>query len=173
MDALTTVFRLQDGQHRSGVWHGVLFIQARLLDNPPSNQATQLLGGVDVTRIAHRRLLQPLDPKSSRDVSRESRATRAWGWTGLFRPEPPVAQALQHGQPDQPGDDTNWSRRIPRFSVKSVTGPHLEPAKFAGRPHYQVRLRYREGLPAGHYDAGYHDVCQIKGRAWQMRGDGD
>lgn len=91
---------------------------------------------------------------------------KVWAW---YKDEP----RADYGQPDQPGDDTKWSRCIPLFTVKSVTGPHLEPAKFAGRTHYQVQLRYREGPPAGHYDAGYHDVCPIKGRPWQMRGDGD
>lgn len=91
---------------------------------------------------------------------------KVWAW---YKVEP----RANYGQPDQPGDDANWSRCFPLFTVKSVTGPHLEPAKFAGRSHYQVQLRYREGPPAGHYDAGYHDVCPIKGRAWQMRGDGD
>ncbi|WP_180890556.1 hypothetical protein [Stenotrophomonas maltophilia] len=91
---------------------------------------------------------------------------KVWAW---YKDEP----RADYGQPDQPGDDTRWSRCFPLFTVKSVTGPHLEPAKFAGRSHYQVQLRYREGPPATHYDAGYHDVCSIKGRPWQMRGDGD
>lgn len=91
---------------------------------------------------------------------------KVWAW---YKDEP----RAHYGQPDQRGDDTNWSRCFPLFTVKSVTGPHLESGRFAGRPHYQVQLRYREGPPAGHYDAGYHDVCPIKGRAWQMRGDGD
>ncbi|HEL4148026.1 TPA: hypothetical protein UM348_000722 [Stenotrophomonas maltophilia] len=91
---------------------------------------------------------------------------KVWAW---YKDEP----RADYGQPDQPGDDTRWSRCFPLFTVKSVTGPHLEPAKFAGRSHYQVQLRYREGPPPTHYDAGYHDVCPIKGRPWQMRGDGD
>lgn len=91
---------------------------------------------------------------------------KVWAW---YKDEP----RADYGQPDQPEDVTNWSRCVPLFTVKSVTGPHLEPAKFAGRSHYQVQLRYREGPPASHYDAGYHDVCPIKGRPWQMRGDGD
>lgn len=57
--------------------------------------------------------------------------------------------------------------------MKKVTGPHHGSWHYAGRPHYQVHLRYREGPARDHYDARLHDVCPIKGRPWQMRGDGD
>ncbi|MEG0181974.1 MAG: hypothetical protein RR704_00760 [Stenotrophomonas sp.] len=91
---------------------------------------------------------------------------KVWSW---YKDEP----SANYGQPDLPGDDANWRRRPVLFTVRSVTGPHLDPGYYAGRPHYQVQLRHQEGPTANHYTAGYHDVCPIAGRPWQMRGRGE
>lgn len=91
---------------------------------------------------------------------------KVWVW---HKDEPNA----DYGEPDQPGDESNWRRCGPLFTVKSVTGPHHESGYYAGRGHYQVQLRHREGPTAWHYDAGYYSVCPIKGRPWQMRGRGE
>ena len=91
---------------------------------------------------------------------------KVWAW---YKDEPNA----DCGQPDRSGADADWRRCVPLFTVKKVTGPHHGSWHYAGRPHYQVHLRYREGPARDHYDAGSHDVCPIKGRPWQMRGDGD
>lgn len=91
---------------------------------------------------------------------------KVWSW---YKDEP----SADYGQPDVPGHEANWRRRPVLFTVRSVTGPHLEPSSYAGRPHYQVQLRHQEGLAASHYTAGHHDVCPIAGRPWQMRGRGE
>ncbi|WP_313171397.1 hypothetical protein [Stenotrophomonas sp.] len=91
---------------------------------------------------------------------------KVWAW---YKHEPNA----DCGQPDRPGADADWHRCVPLFTVKKVSGPHHGSWHYAGRPHYQVHLWYREGPAGDHYDAGSHDVCPIKGRPWQMRGDGD
>ncbi len=103
---------------------------------------------------------------STEDLQPFQVGDKVWAW---FKHEPNA----DYGQPDRPGADADWTRCAPLFTVKRVTGPHHGSWHYAGRPHYQVHLRYREGPARDHYDAGSHDVCPIKGRPWQMRGDGD
>lgn len=91
---------------------------------------------------------------------------KVWSW---YKHEPNA----NYGQPDRPDAASRWNRRPRLFTVKGVTGPHHDSQAYAGRSYYQVKLRYREGPAADHYDAGSYDLCPIKGRPWQMRGDGD
>lgn len=91
---------------------------------------------------------------------------KVWSW---YKDEP----SADYGQPDSKGWDSAWRRRPLLFTVRKVTGPHLEPGYYAGRAHYTVHLRHQEGPRSEHYDAGFYDLCPIRGRPWQMRGHGD
>lgn len=116
-----------------------------------------------------RDLLPPLPDRThagTEELQPFQAGDKVWSW---YKDEPNA----NYGLPDLPGDASNWRRRPRLFTVRSVSGPHTESGFCSGRPHYLVKLRYQEGPPSDHYNAGNHDLCPISGRPWQMRARGE